>query len=493
MTDRLQYLESFDSTRSPWIERERRELSDLQVLLEVVLTLALGRQVVVPQPYALDSLGFLRAADTVLHARDLARSQNREGPQDAPFRLHLYDANTFEEAATKMLARVSDPARPFYSSMMPELNDPTNDPEVVRGQTAGLDALLSTDWIGYERAGLINRIRAEFRASPRAPRSANGSRPGLKDIVLNFLHGSEAQTFPSASSQAARDVLEELRIAIGQLDPGRSGTFEQRSRIHLRMPWLGDPERRTPEEIVGSARLKLVQEFLDTLYNRIVAASIDAHTRAVFTTPALSAAEPLVARAIAQDLALSAYGGLDGLEHAGSSGRDFEPTFQVLALNASEADVSEGVEKIRTDLITGLPGLMEARADRGGGRRKRSDFWQGIDRFNDKVASGETVAARVQLEKHLELVSRLLAGGVTTSTKVKWMETATAGVSSAGTTIAAGVALPGSLLASGIAAGIGAVVSAGIGPTAGYVERRGRRRRLTEALGRVIDVRGAGA
>src|SRR6266516_6581485 len=96
----LQYLESLDSIRAPWIDREERTFSDLQILLEVVLSLALGRQVVVPQPYALDSLGFLRAAGIVLRARNAARNRNEHLPKDMPFRLHLYGANTFEEAAT---------------------------------------------------------------------------------------------------------------------------------------------------------------------------------------------------------------------------------------------------------------------------------------------------------------------------------------------------------------------------------------------------------
>ena len=495
MTARLQYLESLDSIRAPWTAREDREFSDLQILLEVVLSLALGRDVVVPQPYALDSLGFLRAADIVLEARDVAARRNEDGPKDAPFRLHLYGANTFEEAATKMLARVSDPGRPFYSSLMPELNDPGRDLEDLKGPTSSLDALLSSGLIDDERARLIDRVRGEFRASPRAPQSSGGTTLGLNEMISQFTQSSSTSArTTSESTQLVRDVSEHLRVAFRRLDPTRQGAFEQRSRVHLDMPWLGDLDGRTPAEVVGSAsRLQLVQEFVDTLYNRIVAASIQGAIRAMFTTPPASGSTNLVARAIAQDLALSVYDGAPAPGPRPSSRTpDFEPAFQAFADDASTGDISAAVAKIRTDIIVGLPGLMQARADRGDGRRQRSEFWKGIDRFHDKFAADDTATARTELDKHFRVVNRLMSGAVTTSTRVKGMELATAGIGGAGTTVAAGIAMPGSLLASGIAAGIGAVISAGVVPAASRIERRGRRIRLAHALGRVIDLRSVG-
>lgn len=495
MAARLQYLESLDSIRTPWAPGEDRRFGDLQILLEVVLSLALGRDIVVPQPYALDSLGFLRAADIVLEARDVAARRAKDVPKDAPFRLHLYGANTFEEAATKMLARVSDPDRPFYSSLMPELNDPGRDPEDLKGPTSSLDALLSSGLIDDERARLVNRVRDEFRASPRAPQSSGGRTLGLDELVSHFLQAPDTSAAPTGESgQQIREVSDDLRVAFRILDPARRGAFEQRSRIHLEMPWLGDPQGRAPAEILGSAtRLQLVQEFVDTLYNRIVAASIQGAIRAVFTTPPAAGSTSLVARAIAQDLALSAYGGAPAQgPRPGSRTPDFEPAFQAFADDASTGDISATVAKIQADIVAGLPGLMQARADRGDGTRKRSEFWKGIDRFQEKFAVGDMTAAQTELDKHFRVVNRLLSGAVTTSTRVKGMELATAGMGAAGTTVAAGMAMPGSVLAGGIAAGIGAVISAGVVPTANRIQRRGRRIRLAHALGRVIDLRSVG-
>ena len=118
--DQLVYLESLDSVRSIPVGAATSgaaDLQQLQVFSEVLMVLALGRSVVVPQSYAFDSLAFLRVAHTVLGARP-----RRERP-DRPFRLHLYNAHSFDAAISAMLRRVHHPERPFVSSLLPELSD----------------------------------------------------------------------------------------------------------------------------------------------------------------------------------------------------------------------------------------------------------------------------------------------------------------------------------------------------------------------------------
>jgi hypothetical protein len=88
-------------------ERQRRDDHELQIFVEVLMTLALGRDVVVPQSYAFDSTGFLSVARTVLQAR------NRAAIDEHPFRIHLFGVDSFEDAIANMLSRTFDENRPF--------------------------------------------------------------------------------------------------------------------------------------------------------------------------------------------------------------------------------------------------------------------------------------------------------------------------------------------------------------------------------------------
>ncbi|WP_245239154.1 hypothetical protein [Streptomyces sp. MZ04] len=82
------------------------------------MTLALGRNVVVPQSYAFDSTGFLNVARTVLQVR------NSSATNEHPFRIHLFGVDSFEGAISSMLSRAFDKNRPFVSSLLPELHNP---------------------------------------------------------------------------------------------------------------------------------------------------------------------------------------------------------------------------------------------------------------------------------------------------------------------------------------------------------------------------------
>src|SRR3954447_12599307 len=97
----VQYLESLDSVRTgpgSGVSAEDARLAELQTFLEVLMALALGREIVVPQSYAFDSGAFLHVAHRVLTARP-------ESSTDRPFRPHLFGPGirVFDDAVRAML------------------------------------------------------------------------------------------------------------------------------------------------------------------------------------------------------------------------------------------------------------------------------------------------------------------------------------------------------------------------------------------------------
>src|SRR5712692_4395824 len=106
------YLESLDSVSSPWIgpgdlggSADLSSARHLQIFAEVLMALALGRTVTVPQCFALDSWGFLHVASRMRAVRPVA------GERDHPFALHLFGAETFDHAIQQMLGKVRDPMK----------------------------------------------------------------------------------------------------------------------------------------------------------------------------------------------------------------------------------------------------------------------------------------------------------------------------------------------------------------------------------------------
>jgi hypothetical protein len=498
----LQYLESLDSVRMPWpgptgisdSERQRRDDHELQIFVEVLMTLALGRDVVVPQSYAFDSTGFLSVARTVLQAR------NRAAIDEHPFRIHLFGVDSFEDAIANMLSRTFDENRPFFSHLLPELHRPEQyglDPSDVRWQSESLDRLLNSDWIGVNRAQALDDIRAEFRALPRVRANPPASPLGLGGLLASAIEetspmGRAAQSLP----ESFREVHAELMNAIRRLDPTRSQAFNERSRLRTRDPWPNDPDRRTPEEIVGSkSTLDLVIEFVDTLYNAIVADSIGI-APATFSTDVAVGDRVLISRAIAQEFALEQY--RSGARRATwlprqgvSIGEPEErPLFEVRINPQSavtENQTRDEFSNLRSNVIDAIAALLDARAQRGGSGRARSPFWKGLDKF---AAAEDAPAARRALDAHLAYVASVLGGqgdaGMVGNFGVQVLLT---GSGAAGPAIAAALwQFPGAVEFPAIA--LGAVAPAVAQKGVESVRRWQGTRRRAHALGRVVDVMG---
>lgn len=498
----LQYLESLDSVRMPWLdptsipdsERQRRDDCELQVFVEVLMTLALGRDVVVPQSYAFDSLVFLRVARSVLQARD------RAAVDEHPFRLHLFGVNSYEDAVADMLSRVFDTNRPFLSSLLPELHKPQQydlDPRDVQEQSENFDRLLNSDWIGVERAQALEKLRAEFRSLPRVRARPPSRQFSLGELLASAVdEGSLMSQAAQSLPESFREVHAELVSAIRSLDPDRSQAFNERSRLRIPEPWPNDPDHRTPEEIVGSAAdLDLVIEFVDTLYNSIVADSIGI-APATLSTDVAAGNRTLISRAIAQELALVQY--RSRAHQAAWSPSRAVPTGEVgthplfeVRLDSrravTDSQTRSHLTNLRDTALEAIAALLDARAQRGGSGSARSPFWKGLDKL---AAAEDATAARKALDAHLACVAAILGGqGDAGPVGNFGVQVSLTGGGAAGPAIAAATwQLPGMLEYPAIAIGAIAPMIAQKGAEA-VLRWRGTRRRA-HALGRVVDVRG---
>jgi hypothetical protein len=467
-----QYLESMDSVRTPFRaaadDDELQEISKLQIFSEVLMTLILGREVVVPQSYAFDSYGFLQVARTFLDARDTAGAS-----AEHPFRPHLFGAgvDSFDDAVTSILARVDDPNRPFVSSAFPELNDPEKTSPSIRPRD--VHWLLRRDWLDDARRASLAAVHDEFaRLGPVIPRPYPNF-ASLQDLLKTFI---DPEVF---SKPNEREVYERLVRAIKALDPSRSA-LDLRSTLRANHPLPGDPAGRTPAEIVGDAEtLDDVIEFIDTLYNAVIVGSIGVATP-TFSTGVVTDEDRLAPKRIAQHLAVVRY-----QLRPGELGRPDDRTFATAKpmFEVHEAGVAakDGVHRLYHEAEETLPELFRERA------RRRSQFWIGLDNVRTARAASDAAATRKAMEKHLAYVSRVLGRDIDVQMSHEGLVGLALGVGSAGgTTFATATwALPPSI--QGLIAGTGAAIGFGAGIATMYPRWRDARRRAA-ALLEIVDL-----
>ncbi|WP_033214352.1 hypothetical protein [Kitasatospora phosalacinea] len=492
-TTRYQYLESLDSSRTlrprpGQPAGEYAEEAHLQVFTEVLMTLALGRTVVVPQSYAFDSYAFLRVATDVLRARTDAAAS------DHPFRVHLHGARSYREAVDRILARArtADPAQPFLSHLLPELNDPAAhdlDPGELHEQAADFERLRRAPWLDDERAAGLRLIADEFDWPPvDAKPPAHAYRLG--ELVV----GAADPSSPMGRSAAQlpehhRDVHAALAATIRRLGTDRPEHFDNRSRLRLPLPWPGDPDGRTPAQIIDDPEtLALLVEFVDTLYNVIVVDSVGVADATLSTSLALDE-HRLAGRAVAQELALAQYRSrarpTAWLPPAPAA--DGTPPLFRIEVDAAAALTDEQARTrlaaLRANATDAVAALLRARAE----PRDRSPFWRGVEALR---TAEDQRAARAALDAHLVRVAGIIGSRAEVSTRggslVEMVLTAAGAI---GPTLATEAwHLPGLLSYSATAAG--AVGSLLYGRTKQSVSGRRRTRRTACALGRVVDVRG---
>jgi hypothetical protein len=386
---------------------ERWQALEVQLLFEVVVVLAFGRTIVVPQPYAFDSLPFLAVARETLAARNAA--SNLADP-DRPFRLSLFDARGFDAVLGTLVNRIGSADKPFTSSLFPELH--TLKRAKLEAVANDLDTLINhvspEDDFGVGRLRALGMIRREF-ADPGETGIRgvpNGAAP-FNRILRRLRDGPP----PPDLSDSERGVFAELRPGVAAW-LSRAPEADQRSWLHNEM-WPGK-KRLTPARVVGGEdRLRELREFADTAYNCLLARSASVGIGSFTTEPLETESDDrLRRRADAQRLALrlfsEAFGGaLRDRPHAQSGAP--ERFGLVLRPGAVRAERRQTLDELRAQLVGALHTVMEARAS-----GPDSKFWSSVRRLNAEFAKDPANAAvEKAVNAHVDdHVRRLMSGRV---------------------------------------------------------------------------------
>jgi hypothetical protein len=475
----LQYLESLDSVRSTADEGAPDEptLTDLQAFLESIIALALGRDIVVPQSYAFDSLSFLRVAELVLAARNEAGSVT----DDRPFRLHLFGEGieTFDDAIADMLRRVHSPARPFHSSAHPRLS------------RLGEDRLaaMADNFRGFygqfprEVGHRVRMVREEFELAD-APLQVDSARvPRLDAVVAAFVDpSSEISRRTPRFEEESPGTYETLRSALSRLHAESPASFTHRSRLRQGASWDGRGGSTALQVLEDDESvLALVTEFLDTLYNRVVASSMG-RVAGTFTTTPTVGQDAVGARLVAQNLAFT---GPVAMAPENADEDEDPPAFDLVRVGQVSAapDMAEDIRELMRRGSTALEELFRARAD-GGAKAGGNTFWRGIAALERTARSPDRRASADALDAHLSSVAALLHDRA----QLRWTEQGRVRLVLTGASGGLPGLYSGSPLVSGLVAGVGAVVGAAVPEVSNGIHHRRRRKRLATALGTFVTI-----
>lgn len=394
----LTYLESADSIRVDYDTLQRdpaarvdADFAELQLFLEMVSTLAVGRTVVVPQTFALDSHIFHRAAKRVWDAYAAAGGN---GP--APIRLHLFgsDVTSFEDAISSMLAHAARNGE-FHSSSFPELNSRSWRIGEGRG---GAELLRQLDDHDPRKAPLEATVAA-FRHTGRNAARRPPTRATLGTMLDRVIAG------PTLSGD---DTLRrKLDAARSTLD--LNAAFDRRSLLRSSAPWPGGDGRQSARDLVGDEALALVVETIDTLYNLKVARTTGARFQH-YTTGLGQVGTLLGDTGRAQIAALDVRGEVSG---GGDSGTAFDVEVHSsgpLAIADLRAFLAAAID--RPETTTGLTALFRARADHDG------EFARSLAPL---AAEPDPGARQELMDSHVRVVAGILGNGYrTTSSELPW-------------------------------------------------------------------------
>ncbi|MBN0048495.1 hypothetical protein JS756_31235 [Streptomyces actuosus] len=276
------FVESFDSVRTGSTSSEAHLI---QPQLEALASLLMGRKLAVANTYAFDSASFLEFAGVILDALQVSAGPMPEEDRQrlSPFELRVWAPGaapggvSLLGAAADQLRR-SGGARKFVLSAWPEIDD---QPDAREEMARLLDTLRRGDTLppllpGFLRDGTMGRQFETFR---RLYALAGGGRelpcarhrPGyaLADHVAGFAAvDDKAMDVLSAAAgvptELANDIRHAIRTQMGNDPENPHPSINNRS-------WVHEPD------IYAAGPIDLrVQEFVDTLYNAVLAASAEA-------------------------------------------------------------------------------------------------------------------------------------------------------------------------------------------------------------------------
>ncbi|MFJ3792772.1 hypothetical protein [Kitasatospora sp. NPDC090091] len=298
MCRRTVFLESFDSTRATSKKEEVDHPNRAQAQTEALLYLLLGHSLAVNNSYGSDSVSVLELVDAVLTTRDetIRRTKNPEARerlgQARPFIVTWFGAHSLLSAFTGQLRRVE--SKPYFRlSAWLSIND-----DVDRRRELA-DALDSADdnphqlpatptWLrapDYEdlakRFEILTRL-AEYSRTPNAGFKAKPPTIGLDDYLEHFARLEQDELEETARLRnCPLDVATAIRDEITSQPPK---SLRSRSWVHNLV------EQSTSQNL---GPLEWAREFVDTLYNAMLAESAGAQDGYLSSVPRADAREHL--------------------------------------------------------------------------------------------------------------------------------------------------------------------------------------------------------
>jgi hypothetical protein len=501
---RLQYLESLDSVRvtSRTYGSDDAEAESLQAFLEALATLALGRQFVVPQSYAFDSLPFIQVAGAVIEAQ--SRVVRKGHKTDLPIRLHLFGTNEYQTTVESVLRRMDADDDTFFESSFLDYDEARRDGAATRAA----DQLVA----GRHPVALFGLVPQQFRedftrvwnAFAPATRTSRITAP-LPGHPSGFPRLHEAMTDLCVSGSGVRRVLKaegferrpefwHLLAAVQKLlAAGGASSFRSRSRLHGDQPWLNDPHgRRAAEIVTDPTDLAMVTELVDTVYNAVVASTTSARTSSYSTTTDTDRAR-MATLSVAQEVAVAFHDKLNREDRGiplDIPRTDYidpaprAPTFEVAVrsnLDAADDRTRAAFRALRKEAVQTIEAVLEL-------REKDTEFQYCASELELAVRAGDGQRIADQLDAHARLLARRLGGIAAVDSHAGWVKI---GIMSGSAALASGAANLGWLLTA-MTAGASAAAADFWEQARKDARRMGSARHLTYGMNHLMQIRRVG-
>jgi hypothetical protein len=288
MTDSLVFHSSFDSTRFTGADGSDDHPNLAQAQAEAVTSLLLGRSLIVNNTYAFDSRTVLNLIRAVLETRRQVRLGASEAGRQrinnaSPLILRWFGADSFLACCAGQLMRLEPPQQRFILSHW----KPIDGDDDARAELA--EALKSPDpqMPGFvrEHDGMKKSFETLLMFNDYCRKQERGRRAGGPGIrLLRYVQDFEAMEVPGLERIIAGmndrdridiDTVMKLRTSIKKVDRGDK---ENRSWAHEEV------ERNGGEQGAGLFRLQQ-RQLIDTLYNEVLADSVDSNRELLSSVP----------------------------------------------------------------------------------------------------------------------------------------------------------------------------------------------------------------
>jgi hypothetical protein len=288
MTDSLVFHSSFDSTRFTGADGNDDHPNLAQAQAEAVTSLLLGRSLIVNNTYAFDSRTVLNLIRAVLETRRQVRlGASETGRQrinnTSPVILRWFGGDNFLACCADQLTRLKPIQRRFILSHWKPID---GDDDARR---ALAEALTSPDpqMPGFvrEHDGMKKSFETLLMFNDYCRRQERGRPAGGPGIsLLRYVQDFEDMEVPELEAMIAGmndrdrigiDTVMNLRTSIAKVDPGDK---RNRSWAHEEV------ERNGGEQGAGLFRLQQ-RQFIDTLYNEVLADSVDSNRELLSSVP----------------------------------------------------------------------------------------------------------------------------------------------------------------------------------------------------------------